>query len=265
MRSRRSSVETTTKVLSAKLAASQPLSKGEFEGIILCDPPEGDADNERLPLENIFQGKSELTLPLRYHHVDSDPLAVIGTVTLRPDPPRSIFVRGKLDLDNPLADVAYERLLLPEDDPKAARQMSVGYLWSQRVKDENGVYVVQDPEFREVSLVVAGAQQTLVTAVKAAKEEIDEALTELTEEPEGEFETKAGRTISAKNEQRFRDSIGEVRNAIGRLEDELNSLVELSTPAVRTGDKADEPEAKAEDRPLLTQLREEWAALTAQS
>src|SRR4249919_179039 len=95
-------------------------------------------------------------------------MAEIGTVEVTQRDNRTLSVKGRLYLDNVMAQAVYERMLLPSDDPAVLSQLSVGFSYdkSMNTKDANGVVVIHDATLNEVSVVHAGAQDTAIVSVK---------------------------------------------------------------------------------------------------
>lgn len=158
----------TTKMIerSVKLTKTPTDGSGKFTGVIY--PFEVDKDNER------FGEVVDLpdTFPARYQHAMGDPEGDIGEVKVT-KVGKSLELDGQLNLDNPLAVLVYERMLLAPDDPRAMHEFSVGFLYNPTAtyKGEKGETVIPKVKIYEVSIVVAGAQRTQLLSIKAAKEE----------------------------------------------------------------------------------------------
>lgn len=142
-------------------------------------------------------------IPIYWNHDYSTPMSLIGQSVSAVEDDKGLSFIGKLDLDSPEGKRAYEHL-------KAGRvhQMSIGFLAKDTawVHDESdgkygGHREIRKVKLFEVSLVtVAANQQAEVDEVKAAM-----------------GETKAGRAVSAANEEKIRaayDALGDILDAI---------------------------------------------------
>lgn len=159
----------STTVKRIKTTAVGTTARGSFSGVIDFNPPEGDYDGERIEsFSNV-----PTTVPLGYQHTAHDPGAIIGTAHASPKGDgRHLLIRAKLDVDsNPMARATHERLLLPSSDAQSLSQLSVGFsvdtwkVWT----DARGVRVLPNVTLLEVSVVHRGAQNTVITDVKARK------------------------------------------------------------------------------------------------
>lgn len=142
-------------------------------------------------------------IPIYWNHDYSTPMNLIGQSVAAVEDEKGLAFTGRLDLDSPEGKRAYEHL-------KSGRvhQMSIGFIAEESawVEEEgsgsrrDGHRELRKIKLFEVSLVTVAANQGAeVTEVKAAAE------------------TKAGRAISAANEERIRaayDALGEILEAI---------------------------------------------------
>jgi HK97 family phage prohead protease len=152
-----------------RVTAKAPSSRGEFEGVIYHNPPDGDFDGERIADFVNLPGE----FPLGYQHAYGDPGAKIGTVhVMVQEDNQHLTVLGKLDLSLPLARAVHERMLLPSGNKMALKELSVGFDvdYSKSTRDSNGVRVLHEVRLIEVSVVYEGAQETSITSVKNRNE-----------------------------------------------------------------------------------------------
>ena len=146
--------------------------------------------------------KSGNPIPLLFGHNMSDPDYNIGYVVKAEEDSVGLKIVAQLDLDNPKAKQVYRMLKGRRID-----QMSFAYDvldggWGQR--DGEDVYELRDLKLYEVSVVTVGAnQETEVLAVKQVPAVADRLISEV----------KAGRVLSAKNE----DALRTAHDAIGRV------------------------------------------------
>lgn len=153
-------------------------------------------------LENDFGGTGA-GIPIYWNHDYSTPMSLIGASISAVEDDKGLDFTGRLDIGSPEGARAYEHL-------KSGRihQMSVGFLPQETawVKDESdgrwgGHREIRKVKLFEVSIVTCAAnQQAEVDEVKAAM-----------------GETKAGRAISAANEEKIRaayDALGDILDAI---------------------------------------------------
>jgi hypothetical protein len=132
----------------------------------------------------------------------SDPDFNIGYVVKAEEDNVGLKVTAQLDLENPKAKQVYRMLKGRRID-----QMSFAYDvidGSNETIDGQDVYAIRDMKLYEVSVVTVGAnQETEVLAVKQMPVVADRILTDV----------KAGRVLSAKNENELRSA----HEAIGRV------------------------------------------------
>jgi uncharacterized protein len=146
--------------------------------------------------------KSGNPIPLLFGHNMSDPDFNIGYVVKAEEDNVGLKVTAQLDLENPKAKQVYRMLKGRRID-----QMSFAYDvidGSNETIDGQDVYAIRDMKLYEVSVVTVGAnQETEVLAVKQMPVVADRILTDV----------KAGRVLSAKNENELRSA----HEAIGRV------------------------------------------------
>jgi hypothetical protein len=157
-------MKTATKRL--VVTAKAPDSRGVFTGVIHFNPPEGDADGERVANFTNVPGE----VPLSYQHsLAGDPGAVIGVGKTSLIDDEHMRVDGRLDLKSKMAQAVHERMLLGDDDELVLKELSVGFVYdpAKTTRDDNGVTVIHDAELLEISVVYRGAQPTSITSIKA--------------------------------------------------------------------------------------------------
>jgi HK97 family phage prohead protease len=146
--------------------------------------------------------KSGNPIPLLFGHNMSDPDYNIGSVIKAEEDNVGLKVTAQLDLENPKAKQVYRML-----KGRRINQMSFAYDvvdGSTEKIDGQDVYEIRDMKLYEVSVVTVGAnQETEVLAVKQMPVVADRILTDV----------KAGRVLSAKNENELRSA----HEAIGRV------------------------------------------------
>ena len=157
--------------------------------------------------------KSGNAIPLLFGHNMSDPDFNIGHVVSAEEDEIGLKVVAQLDLENPKAKQVYRML-------KGRRIDQMSFAYDVRdgaaVKSDDGedVYEIYDLKLYEVSVVTVGANsETEVLAVKQVPAVTDRILAEV----------KAGRVLSAKNENELRSAhqaIGRVLNVLDGTSDE---------------------------------------------
>lgn len=163
-----------------------------------------------------FKGTGE-GIPIYWNHDYSTPMNLIGQSVSAVEDERGLAFVGRLDLESPEGKRAYEHL-------RAGRvhQMSIGFLaqetaWVKSDGDRYSHREIRKIRLFEVSLVTMAAnQQCEVDEVKALA-----------------AECKAGRALSASNEEK-------IRSAIESLEEVLASLDDTSGD---DGEESDEDDA----------------------
>lgn len=140
-------------------------------------------------------------LPILYGHDFRDPFNNLGHVVEAREDPHGLWVRGRLDLENPTAQQVY-RLL----KGRRLSQLSFAFetIDAAPVTLDDGIqaYELREVKIFEISLVPIGANQE--TEILAVKSSLDALL-------------KSGRVISAKNESELRqahESLGRVLSSL---------------------------------------------------
>ena len=157
--------------------------------------------------------KSGNPIPLLFGHNMTDPDYNIGHVMTAEEDDTGLKVTAQLDLENPKAKQVYRML-----KGRRINQMSFAYDVVDGEKgmseDDEDVYKIKDLKLYEVSVVTVGANsETEVLAVKQVPAVTDRILAEV----------KAGRVLSAKNENELRSAhqaIGRVLNVLDGTSDE---------------------------------------------
>lgn len=174
-------------------------------------------------IENDFKGTGE-GIPIYWNHDYSTPMNLIGQSVSAVEDDKGLAFVGKLDLDSPEGKRAYEHL-------KAGRvhQMSIGYIAQDTawVKDESDGRYGGHRELRKIKLF----EVSLVTVAANQQAEVDEVKAALAE-------SKAGRAISAANEEKIRaayDALGEI----------LDGLTGGADDADGDADDGEDPDAKS--------------------
>lgn len=175
------------------------------------------------------------TIPVLFGHDFSDPFSNIGGVTSAEEDDHGLKVTGALDLENPKAAQVY-RLL------KDGRISDMSFAFDvnsseQGEVDGHKVNLLTDLTLYEVSIVPVGANQEAgVIDVKAVARDIA---------------AKAGRVISAKNENELSGALASLEEATGRIKNVLAALGEDDSQkeAASSGEaKNEEPsQAKSEE------------------
>lgn len=163
-----------------------------------------------------FKGTGE-GIPIYWNHDYSTPMNLIGQSVSAVEDERGLAFVGRLDLESPEGKRAYEHL-------RAGRvhQMSIGFLAQETawVKSEGDRY--SHREIRKIRLF----EVSLVTMAANQQCEVDEVKALIAE-------YKAGRALSASNEEK-------IRSAIESLEEVLASLDDTSGD---DGEESDEDDA----------------------
>jgi len=144
---------------------------------------------------------SDNAIPVIYSHAHSDPNALLGSVTDAKETADGLWVKGQLDLDSPAGASVYRAMR-----GRALTKFSFAYdvMAEAPAKDDPGVNELSELDLIEVGPTVIPANpETELLAVKHA-------------------DAKAGRVLSAKNEERLRqarDLLGEVLSQLGNAEE----------------------------------------------
>ena len=186
-----------------------------------------------------WAGSQDL-LSCLWAHDMSDPFSNIGTVLEASEDATGLRVKVQLDLDNHKAAQIY-RLA----KGRRLTQMSFAYDVVDGEKLDDGFHL-KELNLYEVSLVPLGANAlTDVVAIKSLTEGLLGGM-------------KAGRTLSAKNEQAIRDAILMLEDVLKSLE---NIADEEDDASDDEADKPDEEPGKAKSRDDLSPLSVESTAL----
>lgn len=181
--------------------------------------------------------ESGYKIPVYWGHNLSDPDFNIGEIVSAEETDRGLQVRAQLDMDSPKAAQVY-RLL----KGGRVKEFSFGYQvrdgsWGE--KDGSEVYELNELDLFEVSVVPVGANpETELQAVKTLGERTAKAgaraLATLGE--------KAGRVISAKNEESLRGVRDQLAAAIDGIDGVLSVLDDDDAPKARAEDDEDQRE-----------------------
>lgn len=157
--------------------------------------------------------KSGNPIPLLFGHNMSDPDYNIGHIVAAEEDAVGLKVTAQIDLENPKGRQTYRMI-----KGRRINQMSFAYDEidsGPAVHDGDNVWELRELKLYEVSVVTIGAnEETEILAVKARATRIAER---------AERDIKAGRVLSAKNEDELRnahESIGRVLAALDSTPDE---------------------------------------------
>lgn len=180
-------------------------------------------------------------IPVLWSHMSHDPDYHIGEVLEAEERPEGLWVKARIDLDATKASQVYKLL-----KGRRVTQFSFAYdveegSWVEQ-KDGPGFYELRKLKLYEVGPTLIGANQaTELIDVKSAT--ATDMLPDLTKVQETLENLKAGRTLSAQNEQRVRD--------IARLASELLDSLPSSDDTSQDAEKAT-PAPPAEASPQET-------------
>ena len=214
-------------------------------------------------------------IPVLWSHMSHDPEYHIGEVLEAEERPEGLWVKARIDTEPGTKAAQVYKLL----KGRRVTQFSFAYdveegAWVDQ-KDGEGYYELRKLKLYEVGPTLIGANQatelldvksadgaTMRIAVEGASaaqtEELRQALT-------GAMAAKAGRTLSAKNEERVRE--------IGRLAKELLDSLSSSTddeekatpnPPETPSPQSAAKESPAGPSPASLRLQSDLAALTAE-
>lgn len=150
-----------------------------------------------------FKGTGE-GIPIYWNHDYSTPMSLIGQSVSAVEDERGLAFVGRLDLESAEGKRAYEHL-------RAGRvhQMSIGFLaqevaWVKSEGDRYSHREIRKIKLFEVSLVTMAANQECeVDEVKALA-----------------AECKAGRALSASNEEKIRSAVASLEEVLASIEDD---------------------------------------------
>ncbi|MCX5522594.1 HK97 family phage prohead protease [Streptomyces bobili] len=220
--------------------------------------------------------KSGDPIPVLWSHMSHDPEYHIGEVLEAEERPEGLWVKARIDTEPGTKAAQVYKLL----KGRRVTQFSFAYdveegAWVDQ-KDGEGYYELRKLKLYEVGPTLIGANQatelldvksadgaTMRIAVEGASaaqtEELRQALT-------GAMAAKAGRTLSAKNEERVRE--------IGRIAKELLDSLSSSTddeekatpvpPETPSSQQSAAKEAPAGPSPASLRLQSDLAALAAE-
>ena len=164
------------------------------------------------------------TIPVLWGHDMYDPFANIGGVLTAEEDDHGLKISAQLDLDNPTAKQVY-RLL----KGRRTNRMSFAYSVAKGVKREDG-YHLQDLDLYEVSVVQLPANELAeVLTVKTAASAL----------------LKAGRTLSAKNEQSLREARDSIDSVLASLGDDDAKAAQPGGSTVQD-EASGQPDAKTD-------------------
>lgn len=183
-------------------------------------------------------------IPVLWSHMSADPDYHIGEVLEAEERPEGLWVKARLDLDDGSKAAKVYKLL----KGRRVTQFSFAYDieeggWVER-KDAPGYYELRKLSLYEVGPTLIGANQaTELIDVKSAPAD---DLAELQKVQEALTALKAGRTLSAQNEQRVRDIARLSQELLDSLPSSENTQdAEKATPAPpAAASPQDTPEAK---------------------
>lgn len=216
-----------------------PDSKGTFTAHVAethpADAPKNKADSQGDIFEvGAFDEQDGESVPVYYQH-DYAPTSEVGQATLQPKASREVLpAKGQLFVGQgrPMAEGVYESMLLPNDNPHALKEFSVGYEFEMKdiSQRDDGIRVIHKSRVAEISVVYAGAQRTELVSIKNTANTsatTDGSNYTITIHNPPVPEVKAGRTISQKNEQKLRaaiESINEVLDSLPEAPEEKQEI-----------------------------------------
>ncbi|OXM69635.1 HK97 family phage prohead protease [Amycolatopsis vastitatis] len=162
-------------------------------------------------------------IPVLWSHMSHDPDYHIGYVEDAEERDEGLWVRARIDLDEPKASKVYKLL-----KGRRVRQFSFAYDiqeggWIEKTDGEDGsdgYYELRKLKLYEVGPTLIGAnQETELLTVKNPP-----ADTPPRPAPEARPSVKAGRTLSAKNETALRDALAKIAESTDAIETVLSSL-----------------------------------------
>ncbi len=210
-------------------------------------------------------------IPVLWSHMAHDPEYHIGYVEDAEERDEGLWVRARIDLDEPKASKVYKLL-----KGRRIRQFSFAYDvqeggWIEKTDDDGGsegYYELRKLKLYEVGPTLIGANQdTELLTVKNPP-----ADTERRSAPEGGPSAKAGRVLSAKNETTLRDALAKIAQGTDAIEtvlstldsdDEDKSAGPASTPPAPPADTKSSTASSALLRASLALLDAESQPLTA--
>lgn len=222
-----------TKIASLKIKAAGPddgLEDGQFVGyasVFGNVDSYGDIVEPGAFAKTIvdWQTKGD-PIPVLWGHDFTDPFSNIGGVMTAEEDERGLKVTAQLDLDNPTAAQVY-RLA----KGRRVTDMSFAYDVLNATKEDDGNHLTE-LKLHEVSIVPIGANdQTDIVAIKAAT---------------ASLAAKAGRVLSAKNEDALR-SIRDQLSEASKTLSEVLSVVDSTDQEKASGEPKAKPDASDEE------------------
>ncbi|GAA2629648.1 HK97 family phage prohead protease [Streptomyces axinellae] len=209
-------------------------------------------------------------IPVLWSHMSADPDYHVGEVIEAEERPEGLWVKARIDTE-PGSKAAQVYKLLKG---RRVTQFSFAYdvdegSWVDQ-KDGEGFYELRKLKLYEVGPTLIGANQAtqLLDVKSSGQPETFPDLAKVAEALEG---LKAGRTLSAKNEQRVRDIARLSQELLGSLpsSDDEPQDAEKATPAPPADAPPQEvPEVKAEQpagpSPASLRLHSDLAAFAAE-
>jgi HK97 family phage prohead protease len=230
-------------------------------------------------------------LPVIWSHQHDDPDSHIGTVLEAKETDKGLWVQARLDLDEPRARKIYKLL-----KDRRVKSFSYAYEMDEFADNDHGGFDLTKLTLYEVgpTLIPANAATDLLTIKQPPEPDGERRRVRL----DRRTPVKAGRVLSAKNEQALRDAISQISDGVALMKTVLAAVesagesaaeaeddgkarpgkpAQTAEPAPTTLDEqpharhaatTDEP-TPAADRPALSdaaslRLRSELAALQAE-
>lgn len=245
---------------------------GVFEAIVAAYNVDsvGDKITPGAFADTLTQWKSSGNpIPVLWSHMSADPDYHIGEVLEAEERPEGLWVKARLDLDEGSKARQVYRLL----KGRRVTQFSFAYDideggWVER-KDAPGYYELRKLSLYEVGPTLIGANQaTELLDVKSAVT-LEASFPDLAKVQEALEGLKAGRTLSAQNEQRVRDIARLSQELLDSLPSSDTQDAEKATPTPPAAASPQEPPAaKAEQpagpSPASLRLHTDLAALAAE-
>lgn len=176
--------------------------------------------------------ESGTSIPFIWSHMHDDLDAYLGDVLDAKETDDGLWVKAQIDLDDDRSRKAYKLL-------KGGRVRNYSFAYEVLDSEEkDGVNELKQLKLFEVGPTLIGMnQQTRTLVVKAMRDDAQHFSAELKT-----FELKAGRVISAANEQ----SLREASEAIARVLAQLDSQPDADEPSDEEAGEEDAPPAEPE-------------------
>lgn len=205
----------TVKPVQAKAVDGSDLEEGEFlayASVFGVKDLDGDVVSPDAFDKTLAEWKSSGNLvPMLWGHNTSDPDMNLGEFASTEVDEHGLLVKGRIDLEGPKGQQVY-RLI------KGGRVRQLSYTYritkgeyvipqGEENADKEPYFRIDEVELFEISIVQIGAnQETEILAVKAAT---------------GALRAKAGRALSAKNEDALRGALAQAQEIVTALKDVL--------------------------------------------